>query len=200
MTEIDISQVITKPPKRTNELRRFIRVMSSRWVVVFGLVIILILVIVAIFAPYLAPYPPNQQDLAASTQNPSRAHWLGTDALGRDQFSRIIFGSRIAILVGIVAVAIAAVVGMAMGLVAGYFGGWVQVVIMRFIDALMAFPPIVLVLSIAVLLGGGLFNVLVAIGVGLVPTYARLMYGQILALKQNDYVTAAGSMGPAIYV
>jgi len=195
MTEIEISQDIVKAPKRTSEFRRFVRVMSSRWVVVFGFVIILILVLTAIFAPFLAPYPPNQQDLGATTQNPSQAHWLGTDALGRDQFSRIIFGSRIAILVGVVAVALAAIVGMAMGLVAGYFGGWVQIVIMRFIDALMAFPPIVLILAIAVLLGGGLFNVLLAIGIGLLPTYGRLMYGQILALKQNDYVTAAGSIG-----
>ena len=195
MSEIDISQVAARAPKRTSEFRRFVRVMSSRWVVVFGFVVILILVLTAIFAPYLSPYPPNQQDLAASTQNPSQSHWLGTDALGRDQFSRIIFGSRIAILVGVVAVALAAAVGMTLGLVAGYFGGWVQVVIMRFVDALMAFPPIVLILAIAVLLGGGLFNVLLAIGIGLLPTYARLMYGQILALKQNDYVTAAGSIG-----
>jgi peptide/nickel transport system permease protein len=155
----------------------------------------IIILLTAIFAPFLAPYPPNQQDLYATTESPSHSHWLGTDALGRDQFSRIIFGTRIAILVGVVAVALAAVVGMGLGLVAGYFGSWVQVVIMRFIDVLMAFPPIVLILAIAVLLGGGLFNVLLAIGIGLLPTYARLMYGQILALKQNDYVTAAGSIG-----
>jgi peptide/nickel transport system permease protein len=193
MTEPALAQVI--PSAKGTETRRILRIMFGRWVVVVGMVIIVLLVITAIFAPLLAPYPPNQQNLRESEAQPSLHHLLGTDNLGRDVLSRIIFGSRIAIMVGVVAVTISGVFGMSMGLLAGYFGGWTQTVIMRVIDALMAFPPIVLIMAIAVLLGGGLFNVMVAVGVGMIPTYARLMCGQVLSAKENDYVLAANSMG-----
>jgi ABC-type dipeptide/oligopeptide/nickel transport system permease subunit len=172
-----------------------VKVMLSRWIVVFGTVIILILILVAIFAPLLAPYDPNEQHLSITLQPPSKEFRLGTDDLGRDLLSRIIWGSRISMLVGIVAVSIAGVFGMGLGLIAGYYGKWTQSIIMRFIDALMAIPPLVLILAIAAVLGSGLFNVLLAIGVGLMPTYCRLMCGQILSLKENDYVIAARSVG-----
>jgi ABC-type dipeptide/oligopeptide/nickel transport system permease subunit len=140
------------------------------------------------YSRLLAPFPPNQQDLKSSEAQPSWLHPLGTDNLGRDQLSRIIFGSRIAIMVGVVAVTISGVFGMTLGLIAGYFGKWLETVIMRFMDALMAFPPIVLILAIAVLLGGGLFNVMIAVGIGMIPTYCRLMCGQILSAKESDYI------------
>jgi peptide/nickel transport system permease protein len=193
MTEPVLAQVT--PSAKGTETRRIFRVMFGRWVVVVGMVIVVILVITAIFAPLLATYPPNQQNLRESEAQPSLHHPLGTDNLGRDVLSRIIFGSRIAIMVGVVAVTISGVFGMSLGLLAGYFGGWTQIVIMRVVDALMAFPPIVLIMAIAVLLGGGLFNVMVAVGVGMIPTYARLMCGQVLSAKENDYVLAANSMG-----
>jgi peptide/nickel transport system permease protein len=184
-----------KPSAKGTETRRIFRVMFGRWVVVVGTVIIVLLIITAIFAPILAPYPPNQQNLRESETQPSLQHLLGTDNLGRDVLSRIIFGSRIAIMVGVVAVTISGVFGMSLGLLAGYFGGWIQTSIMRIMDALMAFPPIVLIMAIAVLLGGGLVNVMVAVGVGMIPTYARLMCGQVLSSKENDYILAANSMG-----
>jgi ABC-type dipeptide/oligopeptide/nickel transport system permease subunit len=151
--------------------------------------------LVAIFAPLLAPYDPNEQHLSLTLKPPSKEYRLGTDDLGRDLLSRIIWGSRISIMVGVVAVSIAGVFGMGLGLIAGYYGGWIQTIIMRFIDTLMALPPLLLILAIAAVLGGGLFNVLIALGVGLLPTYCRLMCGQILTLKENDYVTAARAIG-----
>jgi peptide/nickel transport system permease protein len=187
--------VITANPPHISELRRTFKVMFSRWVVILGTVIIVALIIVAIFAPFLAPYNPNEQHLTQVRVPPSHEFKLGTDDLGRDMLSRLIYGARISLLVGIVAITIAGIVGIGLGLTAGYYGGWTQSVIMRIIDAIMAIPPIVLILAIASVLGAGLFNVLIAIGVGLTPTYTRLMCGQIISLKENDYVLAAKALG-----
>jgi ABC-type dipeptide/oligopeptide/nickel transport system permease subunit len=149
----------------------------------------------AAFADLIAPYGPDETNPYHTLKNPSREHLLGTDTLGRDTLSRIIFGSRITLMVGVVALGIAAAVGMTIGLIAGYFGGWVNAVLMRFIDALMAFPMLVLALVIAAMLGGGLLNVMLALGIAMLPGYARLMCGQVLAVKENDYVLAARAMG-----
>jgi ABC-type dipeptide/oligopeptide/nickel transport system permease subunit len=169
--------------------------MSDRPVVVAGAVIVFLVVIVAIFAPFIAPYPYNDQNLPAHLQSPSRAHWLGTDSLGRDELTQLIYGSRVSLLVGIVAVSLAGAVGMTLGLTAGYFGGVVSNIIMRIIDSLLALPPMILMLAIAAMMGGGLLTVLVSIGVAMMPTYCRLMNGQVISLKQNDYVTAARAGG-----
>jgi peptide/nickel transport system permease protein len=195
MSEKEIIVTPDEKPVHISEFRRTIRVMFGRWLVVVGVVIILLLVITAIFAPYIAPYRPNKQNLRLSIQPPSRDHWLGTDDLGRDQLSRIIYGSRIAIMVGVVAVTISGLLGMFMGLAAGYFGGWTEIIIMRLVDALMAFPPIILMLSIAAVLGGGLTNVMIAVGIGMIPTYCRLMCAQILSIKENDHILAANTIG-----
>jgi len=184
---------IMKP--RVSELRRVVKVMFGRWVVTGGAVIILLLIIVALFAPLIAPYDPIEPDLRAIRQQPSSAHLLGTDEVGRDVLSRVIYGSRISLIVGIVAVSIAGVIGIGLGMIAGYFGGWVNNVIMRIVDALLALPPFVLMLAIAAVLGGGLLNVLIALGIGMMPTYCRLMCAQVATLKQTDYITAAHSIG-----
>jgi len=133
--------------------------------------------------------------LKSALSQPSSAHLLGTDHVGRDTLSRMIYGARISLLVGVVAVFIATVVGMSLGLCAGFFGGWVQTIIMRFIDALMSIPPLILMLAIAALLGGGLLNVLVVLGIGIIPTYTRLTWGQILYLKELDFTVASRSIG-----
>jgi peptide/nickel transport system permease protein len=191
--------VATELPPRVSEFRRTIRVMFDRPVVAAGAVVVFLVLLVAIFAPLIAPYQFNDQNLLATLQSPSKAHWLGTDALGRDDLTQLIYGSRISLLVGIVAVSIAGSVGMTLGLIAGYFGGWISNIIMRIIDALLALPPMILMLAIASMMGGGLRTVLIAIGVTMMPTYCRLMNGQVLSLKQNDYVTAsrAGGAGSA---
>lgn len=180
---------------KTSELRRIVKIMFGRWVVVGGAVIILLLVVVAIFAPFIAPYDPNEPNLGAIRLQPSSQHLLGTDEVGRDTLSRVIYGSRISLIVGIVAVSIAGVVGIGLGMIAGYFSGWANNIIMRFIDALLALPPFVLMLAIAAVLGGGLLNVLIALGIGMMPTYCRLMCAQVATLKQTDYITAAHSIG-----
>jgi peptide/nickel transport system permease protein len=175
--------------------RYFIRVLFGRGIVIFGVVIILLVVVVAIFAPQLAPYNPYDQDLSQSLLQPSSQHLLGTDNLGRDTLSRLIFGSRNSLMVGVVALGIAAVVGITMGLLAGYLGGWVNTIIMRFVDAMMCFPMILLTLVIASLLGSGMRNVMIALGIGMLPGYARLMCGQVLTVKENDYVLSGRSEG-----
>jgi len=180
---------------RVSEVRRFFKVFFGRPVVIFGAIIIVILIICAAFPQWIAPYDPIKQDLKSVLLQPSSGHLLGTDALGRDLLSRIIFGARTAVMVGIVALGIAAVSGMILGLVAGYFGGITYAIIMRFIDALMAFPVLLLALAIAALLGGGLVNVMIAIGIGMMAGYARVMCGQAISVRENDYVLAARSSG-----
>jgi peptide/nickel transport system permease protein len=169
--------------------------MFDRPVVVAGAVLVGLFVVLAIFAPLIAPYQPNGQNLMATLQSPSFSHWLGTDELGRDCLTRLIYGSRISLLVGVVAVSLAGGTGMALGLIAGYLGGWVSNIIMRIIDALLALPPMILMLAIAAMLGGGLQTVLISIGVAMMPTYCRVMFGQVTSLKNNDYILAARSGG-----
>jgi peptide/nickel transport system permease protein len=186
---------VMEMPPRVSEWRRFRRVFFSRSVVVFGMVIIALFVLVAIFAPFVAPYPSDIPDTNNVLQGPSAAHLLGTDQIGRDTLSRVIWGSRTSLEIGLIVVAIATIVGMTLGTLAGYFGGWTYNIIMRFIDALMAFPMIVLALVIASLLGGGMKNVIIALSVSLMPAYARLMCGQVLTVKQNDYIQAEKAIG-----
>jgi peptide/nickel transport system permease protein/oligopeptide transport system permease protein len=169
--------------------------MFSRWLVIFGMVIVILLILTAIFAPLISPYNPYKVSLPESMQQPSLYHLLGTDEMGRDVLSRIIYGSRIAVIVGLVVVTAAGVIGMLLGLLAGYFGGWIETIIMRFMDALMSLPPLVLMLAIAVMLGGGLMKVFVALAVGFMPTYCRLMCGEVLSVKENDYIMAANVIG-----
>ncbi len=159
-----------------------------------GLLILLLLVAMALAAPLLAPYDP----FAVSDnlmEPPSGEHIMGTDPLGRDLLSMIIFGSRISLQVGLVAVSIAAVVGTVLGLIAGYMEGWLDNVIMRFMDVLLAFPGILLALVIIAVLGSGLFNVMIALGIATIPTYTRLVRGSTLSAKQNEYVMAAQAQG-----
>ncbi len=197
MSEINetFNSSIDEAPPRVTAIKRFSRVFFARRVVIFGLVVITILVLTAIFAPLLAPYDPYKQNLNNILSKPNSEHWLGTDTLGRDTMSRIIYGTRTSLLVGIVAIFIAATIGMFLGLTAGYMGGATNTVIMRLIDAMMTFPMILLALTIAALLGVGLKSIIIALGISLVPPYARVMCGQALAIKQNDYVMAGRAMG-----
>ena len=189
------NESVVEMPPRVSEWRRFRRVFFSRGVVVFGMVIIVLFVLVAIFAPFVAPYPSDIPDTNNVLQDPSAAHWLGTDQIGRDTLSRVIWGTRTSLEIGLIVVAIATIVGMTLGTLAGYFGGWTYNIIMRFIDALMAFPMILLALVIAALLGGGMKNVIIALSISLMPAYARLMCGQVLTVKENDYILAEKAIG-----
>jgi peptide/nickel transport system permease protein len=185
----------TEAPPRVNEWRRFVRVFFQRRIVIFGLLVLVILALTAIFAQQLAPYDPYKQDLENILQHPSRQHLLGTDPIGRDTLSRLIFGTRTALTVGFVSVSIATVIGVTLGTLAGYFSGWINNIIMRFTDILMPFPMIVLALLIAAVLGGGIQNVILALGIATIPGYIRIMCGMTLSIKENDYVLAAKAMG-----
>jgi len=178
-----------------NELRRFFRVLLSRGVVVFGVTVIAATLAAAIFSPLIAPYDPYAQGLDDVLQQPNAKHLLGSDSLGRDTLSRIIFGTRITLLVGVGTVIIAASLGTVIGLIAGYFGGWVFTIIMRFTDGVMAVPPLLLALVIAALLGTGVRGVMIAVSFALLPGYIRLICGQVLSVKENEYVMAARSIG-----
>jgi peptide/nickel transport system permease protein len=181
--------------KKLGEWQRFRRVFFSRKMVIFGLAVLGILALSAIFAPWLAPYDPYKQDMSSTLLQPSWDHLLGTDGFGRDTLSRIIYGTRTALTIGFCAVAIAATVGVTLGVLAGYFGGVTNMVIMRCIDALMPFPMILLALVIAAVLGGGVTNVILALGIATIAPYARVMNGQALSIKENEYIKAQRAIG-----
>jgi peptide/nickel transport system permease protein len=189
------SMGIDAAPPKVSEWRRFFRVVFSRRIVIFGILILLMLGFTAVFAPWLAPYDPYKQDLRNILKQPSKAHLLGTDAIGRDTLSRVIYGSRTALVVGFVSMSISASIGITLGLIAGYFGGIVNIIIMRLTDVIMPFPMIVFALLIASLLGGGIHNVILALGIATVPGYIRVMCGMTLSIRENEYILAERTMG-----
>lgn len=189
LTEAATDEVATPVRWRTwHSLRR------SR-LAVPALVVIAGLAVCALFANVLAPYDPGFQNYSSVLQSPSLRHLLGTDEIGRDVLSRIIHGSRISISVGLVAVGIALAIGVTLGLGAAYLGGWLDDAAMRVMDAVAAFPALVLALGIAAVLGPGLLNVMVAIGVVYTPLFARLARAEALSVRERDFVLAARSVG-----
>ena len=166
---------------------------------IVGAVLVLLFVLVAIFAPLLAPYSPTAVDLTdvrpGSFPGPSKEHPLGLDQLGRDELSRVIYGARYSLLIGVVSLSMGAVVGIALGLMAGAFGGWVDSLIMRLIDIMLAVPSLLLAIGIAALLGRSITSVMIAIAVVNVPIFARLLRGSMLAQRRSDYALAARSLG-----
>jgi peptide/nickel transport system permease protein/oligopeptide transport system permease protein len=189
-----ISTGLEAPPYR-GEFRRIAGIFFGRKLAVIGFVIIVALILVAIFAPWLAPYEPNKMDMTQVLHPPSLAHLLGTDSVGRDTLSRVIYGSRVSLMVAIGAIGASAIIGETLGLMAAYFGGFVYQIIMRFTDTLMAIPMLLIAMVIASALGAGLKNVIIALGIGMMPVQCRMMCGQAMTIMQNDYVTAARSLG-----
>ena len=182
-------------PPPYSEFKRILSVFFGRPLPVVGLICILFLIIIAVFAPLIAPYDPYKLDIMNKLEQPSSDHLLGTDSLGRDTLSRIIYGTQTSLTIGTTVVAISTVIGLILGLIAAYFGGVVYNVIMRFIDALMAFPMILLALLVASLLGGGMKNIIIALAIGSLAPPCRMMCGVALSVKQNEYILAARTMG-----
>jgi ABC-type dipeptide/oligopeptide/nickel transport system permease subunit len=182
-------------PPQYNEFRRILSVFFGRPLPVLGLFIIMVLIITAIFAPIIAPHDPYKMNILNKLQPPSREHLLGTDSLGRDTFSRIIYGSRTSLIIGISVIGISTTIGLTLGLIAAFFGGVIYQLIMRFMDALMAFPMLLLALLVASLLGAGMKNVIVALAIGMIAPPCRMMCGVALSIKENDYILAAKAMG-----
>jgi ABC-type dipeptide/oligopeptide/nickel transport system permease subunit len=182
----------TRPAR---ERWRWLRRAAGARLAPLGAAVVLVAVAVAVLAPRLAPYDPLKQEIGNSLARPGRAHPLGTDNVGRDVLSRVIWGTRISLVAGFVSVALAAVAGSLLGLLAGYWGGRVDGLLMRLMDAVLAFPPLVLALALGGVLEAGLTGVLIALGVVYTPTFARLMRGQVLTIRAREYVEAARVLG-----
>ena len=160
-----------------------------------GAVVLLALVLTAVFAGRVSPYDPIKQDFRVEREAPSAAHPLGTDEFGRDLLSRVIWGARVSLQAGAVAATIALVVGLALGMLAAYYGGRADALIMRAMDVLLAFPYLLLAIAIVAILGSGLLTAMVAIGIVNVPIYARVVRGAVLAVREREYVEAARALG-----
>lgn len=160
-----------------------------------GLYITALFILVAIFAPWISPYDPYQYNMKSLLQSPSLAHPFGTDQFGRDVLSRIIHGSRISIVIGVVGVGISIIIGVSLGTIAGYFGGLIDGIIMRLMDILMAFPGFLLALAIISILGPSMVNVMIAIGIFSIPVFARIMRGEVISIKHKEFLEAAKSLG-----
>ena len=171
--------------------RRFKRRKSA----VFGLAIIVLLIAAALFAPWIATHDPAKQSWTAIRKAPSLLNWFGTDESGRDQFSRVIYGARASLLAGVVSISIALGLGVPIGLLSGYRGGWIDTVVSRITDAMLAIPFLILAIALAAFLGPSLTNAMIAIGVTATPVFVRLTRGQVLGAKVEDYVEAARAVG-----
>ena len=173
--------------------KRLIRKFTRKRIIIYGSVLA-VLVVLSLFAPYFAPYDPIQISMEGR-KSPNLDHIFGTDRLGRDILSRIIYGTKYALSIGIKSVSIGLIFGTTMGVLSAYYGGLVDTIIMRFIDALLAFPGILLALVVIAVLGPGLFNVMLAVGISTVPEYARLARGKVLSVMQLEYIEAIHSIG-----
>jgi peptide/nickel transport system permease protein len=196
MTSQSAAVVVPAAPRASRGLWRdaFRRVLRNKPAMV-GLVCISIFVLGAVLAPLIAPYGPTEGSLANGQQGPSVAHIMGTDLLGRDEFSRILYGARISLTVGVVAVFFGLIGGTLIGAIAGGAGGFLDSILMRFTDVLLAVPGILLAIGIVAWLGHGQLQIMLAVGVSYAPIFARLLRGSLLALREADYVMAARSMG-----
>lgn len=160
-----------------------------------GLIIIVFLVIIAFFGKLISPYDPYIGELSQSLQPPSHLHWLGTDEQGRDILSRIVDGTRISLRVGVTAVAIALTIGILFGSIAGYYSGWIDMLIMRVMDIMLAFPSLLLAIAFMSALGKGIENAIIAISIVTIPEYARIVRGTVLSIKESEYIQAARVIG-----
>ncbi len=180
---------------KVNQISELWRRLKRNRAAIIGGVIVLLFISIAILAPLIAPYPPNEGDLTKRLKPPGREYLLGTDPLGRDLLSRVIYGARISLQIQIVSVSIALVIGTLLGMMGGYYGGKLDHLIMRLMDILLAFPGIFLAISIIAVLGAGLTNLMLAAGIYSIPQFARIVRGSVLSLKEKEFVEAARAVG-----
>ncbi len=181
--------------KRDTEFRQVLMHLRRNRGAMVGLIVLAVFLICAVFAPLLAPYDPTDSNLGRALEKPSAEHILGTDELGRDSFSRILFGSRISLAIGLISVSIGLVVGVPLGALSGFYGGKFDLFMQRLIDILIAFPGILLAIVVVTILGVGVENVMIAVGVASIPIYTRLVRGSVLSVKEEGYVAAARALG-----
>lgn len=180
---------------RLAQLRRFWSTLSRNYITVWGLGIIVIMIILAVISPYIAPYGYETMILPDRLQPPNTKHLLGTDNFGRDILSRMLYGARVSLIVGLGGVAIATSIGVLLGAMAGFYSKWIDEIIMRIMDVMLAFPYIILAVALMAMVGPSLRNVILVIGITRTPRFARVTRGSVLALKEMDFVTAARSLG-----
>jgi len=192
--EQGVATAALAPAREQSTGYRILRRLRGERKAIAGLLIIALLAFVAIFGPWLAPYDPDNDDFGI-LQAPSLEHPMGTDSFGRDLFSRVIIGTRVSFTVGVLAAAIALTIGGSLGLVAGYYGRWIDSLISRAIDLLWAFPVIILAVALVAIFGAGFSNVIVAIAVAYVDDFARIVRGETLSLREEDFTTAARALG-----
>lgn len=181
--------------KNNDRWKKTIKTLFARKVAVFSAVVVVLFILLAVFAPLIAPYDPNYADFASFLQGPSSTHLLGTDNYGRDVLSRIIYGTRVSLIIGVLAVMIACVIGTFFGMVAGYFGGIVDDVISRLMEAIRAIPQIILAMALTAVFGSGIRNLAIILGISSMAGYVRMMRGQVLTIKQADYIMAGKLQG-----
>ncbi len=186
---------LSTPAVGTSKFREFAARFSGSRSAMIGLCMLVILVLCAIFAPALAPYDPYASDLPNSLKPPSSTHIMGTDELGRDILSRILYGARISLIVGVEAVSLALACGVVLGAVAGFYGGKVDTAIMGVMDIMLSFPSILLAIAFMTVLGRGVEKAVIAIGIVSIPEYARIVRGSVLSIKENVYIMAARAIG-----
>jgi peptide/nickel transport system permease protein len=175
--------------------RRALRRLRRRRSAMFGLAVVLLFVVMALAAPWIAPHDPIATSWSAIRKAPSAAHWFGTDEIGRDVLSRVVWGTQASLLAGVVSVSISLLLGVPIGLLAGFLGGWVDALISRITDAFLACPFLILAIAMAAFLGPSLTNAMIAIGISATPIFVRLTRGQVLNVKVEDYVEAARAVG-----
>lgn len=180
---------------RLGQLRRFWSTLSRNYITVWGLGIIVIMIILAVISPYVAPYSYETMILPDRLQPPNTKHLLGTDNFGRDILSRMLYGARVSLIVGLGGVAIATSIGVLLGAMAGFYSKWIDEIIMRIMDVMLAFPYIILAVALMAMVGPSLRNVILVIGITRTPRFARVTRGSVLALKEMDFVTAARALG-----
>ncbi len=172
-----------------------VRRLARKPLAIVGSLLLLVMILSAILAPFIAPFEPDAQGVSDPFASPSARFLFGTDQFGRDVFSRVVHGGRISLQIGLVAVAIGGSVGLILGCLAGFLGGWVEEAVMRFIDIMLAFPGILLAIAVVIMLGPSLYNLMVAVGIGTIPTFSRVVRASVLDAKERDYVVAARAVG-----
>ena len=180
---------------KKEKFRKFLKVLFKRKMVLISAIGLVLFICMAIFAPIISPYDPNAQSLMDTLKGPNAQYLLGTDNYGRDILSRIFYGARVSLTVGVAAVLVACAIGTFFGMVAGFFGGWVDDVINRISEAIRAIPQIVLAMSLCAVFGGGILNLSIILGISNIAVYIRMMRGQVLSIKQQDYIMAAKLQG-----
>lgn len=173
----------------------FLRALRANKTTAVGLAVLAVIIVLALLAPWIAPYDPIEQDILAQLQGPSAAHWLGTDYYGRDTLSRLLFGARLSLLIGLLSILLAAILGTLIGLLAGYLGGRFDIIVMQVMDVVLAFPSLILGLILVAMLGPSITNLIVAIAFTAVPPFARIARAPTITLREREFVQAGKALG-----